>query len=358
MDIKKFGFYFLLGIILVIAFKFMSIIYFFFPAIAFAFVLAYLFNPIYTFFLKITKKRSISAIIIICIISILILIPVAIAVLAVQNQIQIFFTESSVDSILEVLNKFEDFTYDKFNIQLSDYYINDLPSKVITTLQQAITNFGPRMIYGISGVLLSIFVIFFLLFYLLKNSKRVIKTFVNYFPLSYENCYILLNEMGKDTKTLILGHLLIAIIQGLFGALGFLIFSINGAILWGFVMMLVSFIPFLGPFIVWFPACLYLVFRGDYIASIGLFLWGSLVVGTSDNIIRPKLTSSLGTLHPVTVLLGVFIGLKEWGVIGIVIGPLTISVLIILIKMFREEYLVEDDSKKSTGKPSFPRLPL
>jgi len=66
-----------------------------------------------------------------------------------------------------------------------------------------------------------------------------------------------------------------------------------------------------------------------------------LIIGTSDNIIRPKLTSSLGAIHPVTVLLGVFIGIKEWGIIGLVIGPLFITVLINLIKMFREEYLTE-----------------
>ena len=81
--------------------------------------------------------------------------------------------------------------------------------------------------------------------------------------------------------------------------------------------------------------------KGEYFNGIGLILWGFLIISSSDNIIRPKLTSSLGKIHPVTVLLGVFIGIKEWGLIGIVIGPIIISVLIILIKMFREEYLTE-----------------
>ena len=197
------------------------------------------------------------------------------------------------------------------------------------------------MIISITGYILYTFVTIFIMYYLLINSKLVIHTFKNYFPLSYENSHILLTEMGKDTKSLILGQLLIGIIQGSLGAMGFFICGIAGAILWGLVMAIMSFIPVLGSGIVWFPASMILLAKGQYYGSIGLFLWGSLIVSTSDNIIRPKLISSLGKLHPITVLLGVFIGIKEWGLIGIVIGPLIISVLLILIKMFREEYLIE-----------------
>ena len=258
-----------------------------------------------------------------------------------QKQIQSIFTEKTIENIRDVLQNFEILIITKFNIQISDYYITDLVPRLLSTIQEAITGLGPKMVYSITGFILTVFITIFLTYYLLVNSKYVINTLRNYFPLSYGNSRILLEEIGKDTKSLIFGQLLIAVIQGSLGAVGFSICGIRGALFWGLVMSLLAFIPVLGSSIIWFPATIILLVQGEYFNGIGLMLWGFLIVSTSDNIIRPKLTSSLGKIHPVTVLLGVFIGIKEWGVIGIVIGPIIISVLIILIKMFREEYLVE-----------------
>jgi len=341
MEIKQFGFYFLLGIILVIAFKLYTIINTFFPAIAGACVLAYLFSPIYEYFKKITKTKFLSAFAVVIIIFALILLPVTFIISTLQKQIQSIFTENTIENIRDVLQNFEILIITKFNIQISDYYITDLVPRLLSTIQEAITGLGPKMVYSITGFILTVFVTIFLTYYLLVNSKNVINTLRNYFPLSYGNSRILLEEIGKDTKSLIFGQLLIAVIQGSLGAVGFYICGIRGAIFWGLVMSLLSFIPVLGSSIIWFPATIILLVQGEYFNGIGLMLWGFLIVSTSDNIIRPKLTSSLGKIHPVTVLLGVFIGIKEWGLIGIVIGPIIISVLIILIKMFREEYLVE-----------------
>ncbi len=339
MEIKKFGFYFLLGIILLISLKFYTIISDFFPAIATACVLTYLFNPIYKYFRKITKTKLISAFAVIFIIIILILFPVIFIVITVQKQIHIVFTENTIDNLGNAFLNLEKMILTKFNIQISDYYVTNFFPRLFSTTQEVITGLGPKMIYSITGFIISVFVTIFLMYYLFINSKYVIHTFRDYFPLSYKNSDILLKEIGEDIKSLILGQLLIAVIQGSLGALGFFICGIQGAVMWGLFMAIMSFIPVLGSSTVWFPASIILLSKGLYFNSIGLFLWGLFIVSTSDNIIRPKLTSSLGKLHPVTVLLGVLIGLKEWGIIGIVIGPIIISVLIILIKMFREEYL-------------------
>ena len=340
MEIKKFGFYFLLGIILVVAFKFYTIIYYFFPSIAAGCVFAYLFNPVYLYFLKLTKRKSISALIVVLITFALILVPLTLIISAVQKQVNAIIDENTVTNVKDILQRAETFISGKFNIQLSEY-LTDLLPRLISTTQTAITALGPKLIVSITGYILSAFVAIFLMYYLLVNSRYVIHTFKNYFPLSYHNSDLLLEEMGKDTKALIFGQLLIAIIQGVLGGLGFLIFGLESVILWGIIMVITSFIPAFGSGIVWIPASIILLAKSEYFNGIGLILWGILIVGTIDNILRPKLTSTLGKIHPVTVLLGVFIGIKEWGVIGIVIGPLIISVLIILIKMFREEYLVE-----------------
>jgi predicted PurR-regulated permease PerM len=218
----------------------------------------------------------------------------------------------------------------------------DMYAKLVSMAQNALTALGPKLIVSITSSALSGFLIIFLMYYLLVDSERVLDTFRYYFPLTNRNVNLLIAEIASRTRALILGQFLIALIQGSLGAVGFLIFGIPGVILWGFVMTVLSFIPFLGSFLIWFPAGVIMLAHGNLISGFGILIWGAGLVGTIDNLIRPKLTSALGKIHPVTVLLGVFIGIKEWGFIGLVLGPITISVLLILIRMFREEYLVEN----------------
>ena len=339
MDIKTFGFYFLLFIILVIAFKFYTIISSFFPPIATAFVLAYLVNPIYLLLYRWTRRKSAAALIVIVIILIILLIPSTLVLVAIQKQVAAFFSTETISIIQDALNNLHDLLYTRFHINILGRF--DVQTKLTTLAQNTFTALGPRLIVSITSSVLSGFLIVFLMYYLLINADHVINTFRHYFPLSNKNVNLFLAEIASNTRALILGQLLIALIQGSLGAIGFLIFGIPGVILWGFVMTVLSFIPFLGSFLIWFPAGMIMLARGNLFGGIGILIWGAGLVGTIDNLIRPKLTSALGKIHPVTVLLGVFIGIKEWGFIGLVLGPITISVLLILIRMFREEYLVE-----------------
>ena len=336
---KPFGFYFFLFIILFLFFKFYDLIYSFLPAITTGCVLAYLSNPIYLYILKRTGKRSFSALSVIIINIFLILVPLLFTVLALQQQVQYILQIDMIAYVRTALENVDRLLSERLQIQFLDRYINDMIAPLMTAGQNAIRSFVPRLIMSVTQIVLSAFIAFFLMYYLLINSKSVISIIRYYGPLSDKNMSILLDEMGSDTKTLILGQLLIAIIQGVLASIGFIIFGIPAVVLWGLVCVLTSFLPVLGAGLVWFPACVYLFVQDHYISAIGLFIWGAIIVSSADNLIRPKLVSMLGEIHPVTVLLGVFIGIKEWGLVGVVLGPLIISVLIILIKMFREQFL-------------------
>ena len=343
MEIKKFGFYFLLFIVLTLAIKFYSIIDEFLPSIATAFVLAYIFNPIYAYFLKITKRKSLSAWIVIIIFLALIFIPFMLIIFGIQKEIALVFNENTVALFQNALTNIQHILYEHFSLDVSAS-INDIKSQISNVVQKAVTIIGPKIIFSVSGFALSAFLTIFIMYYLLIHSEKVIETVKNYFPLSNANCDKLIREVAGNTKTLVLGQLLIAVIQGTLTGLGFFIFGISGSLLWGFITVITSFIPFLGTMFIWFPAGIIQIAQHNFFSGIGIILWGGILVGNIDNVVRPKLISSLGNIHPVTVLLGVFIGLKEWGFIGLVLGPLIITVLLILIRMFREEYLVESKS--------------
>ena len=343
MEIKTFGFYFLLFIMLSIAFKFYAIISSFFPPIATAFVLAFLVNPIYLRFHRWTGRKTLSAFAVIAIISVLILVPAVLALFAIQRQVAALFNEQTMTTIHTALINFRDFFNTRFHFDIfGPFEKADMKTNLVSMAQNALTALGPKLIVSITSAALSGFLIVFLMYYLLVDSERVLDAFRHYFPLTNRNVNLLIAEIASRTRALILGQFLIAAVQGSLGAVGFLIFGIPGVLLWGFVMTVLSFIPFLGSFLIWFPAGVIMLCHGNFFGGFGILIWGTGLVGTIDNIIRPKLTSALGKIHPVTVLLGVIIGIKEWGFIGLVLGPITISVLLILIRMFREEYLIEN----------------
>ena len=343
---NRFGFYFLLFIIFSLAVKFYIIITVFLPAIATACVLSYLFSPAYGYLFKLIKHKSLSALVIIIIVFLMIFIPLIIIFFGVQKEISLLFTEDSYNTIKLTLTNLQEFYYDKFSINISEY-VSIINSHLIGAIQNTITVLGPKFLFSITGFVLSTFITIFIMYYILTDSKVVLKTFKEYFPLSHVNCDKLLHEVSLQTRALVLGQLLIAIMQGALIGIGFLLFGISGSLLWGSVTVIMSFIPFLGTMVVWFPAGLIQLAQHNYFSGIGILIWGGLFVGNIDNVIRPKLTSSMGSIHPVTVLLGVLIGLKEWGLIGLVLGPLIISILLILIRMFREEYeeKVDNDPK-------------
>ena len=344
MSNKPFGFYFLLAIIVALFLKFYTIIDSFLPAIAASCVLAYLFSPVYEYFLKRTGKRSFSALAVIFINFALVLVPMVIIGIAVQRQVQFILRLDMLDYVRAVLEKLDSVLSERFEIQFLDRYINELVAPLMTAGQETLQQFVPRMIMSVTQFVLTVFIIFFLMYYLLLNSKSVIRVIRYYGPLNDANMTTLLREMGKDTRTLILGQFFIAVIQGSLTAIGFLMFGVPAVILWGLVAVLASFLPVLGAGLVWFPACLYLFSQDEYFRAAGLLIWGGTIVSAADNLIRPKLVSMMGEIHPVTVLLGVLIGIKEWGLIGIVLGPLIISILITLIKMFREQFLDTEEA--------------
>ena len=128
-----------------------------------------------------------------------------------------------------------------------------------------------------------------------------------------------------------------AFVHGAIASLGFWIFGIESRILWGLVTVIVSILPFLGAAIIWLPAAIYKLVIGETFNGVGILLYGILIVSTIDNIIRPGIVGSRAKIHPTLVFLGVLGGIEIFGFLGIIIGPLILSILTI----FFDLYIVE-----------------
>jgi predicted PurR-regulated permease PerM len=184
---------------------------------------------------------------------------------------------------------------------------------------------------------------FFGLYYLLQSPDSAWRQVRPFIPFSGRNAEILRERFRDVTISTLIGTGLTASIQGLFVGLAFWLTGIPNALFWGVVTVIVAILPVVGSALVWGPGVAHLALEHRYGWAIALAIWGVVVVGNIDNVIRPMVFRRWARIHPFITIIGAFAGIQYFGLLGLLIGPLAISYFFELIQMFRQEYL-EDES--------------
>jgi len=125
----------------------------------------------------------------------------------------------------------------------------------------------------------------------------------------------------------------IAILQAFVGGLGFVLFGLPYPLVAGIVMGILSFIPIIGPYAVYVPIAVISIFNGDYVMGAGLLAYGLVLMGALDYVVRPQMMGEKIRLHPLIVLIGILGGLELMGAIGVLIGPIILSIFLITVRM-------------------------
>jgi predicted PurR-regulated permease PerM len=194
---------------------------------------------------------------------------------------------------------------------------------------------------------------FFGLFYLLLAPRSSWKGVRPFIPFSAQNAERLRERFRDVTISTLIGTGLTAAVQGLLVGLAFWVTGISNALFWGVVTIVLAILPVVGSGLVWGPGAIALAIEGRYGMAIGLGLWGVVVVGNVDNIIRPAVFRRWAQIHPFITIIGAFAGINYFGLLGLLIGPLAISYFFELIRMYREEYLREEEIE--VQEPSYAR---
>jgi len=272
-------------------------------------------------------KPSIAAWVIIILTLLIIIIPLFFIIQGLAEQITLLpQSVRAFDSTIENLN-----AYLPLDIEIDRDIIIQ---KIVPFLEKGITPFFSNIISIIANLIL----FYFILYYLLVNDKRFINQIKSMLPFNEKNKTKILDEFGNVTKATVIGSILIAIVQGTMLWIGFHVLGIKGALFWGFVTAVLSLVPVIGSPIIWGPGALFLFLSGDPTKGFLLIIWGILITFV-DNIIRPITNKKYGKIHPLTSILGVFIGVAQFGFIGILVGPLLLSYFLLLCKIYKEEYL-------------------
>ena len=183
---------------------------------------------------------------------------------------------------------------------------------------------------------------FFGLYYLLQEPGTAWRQVRPFIPFSARNAEILRERFRGVTVSTLVGTLLTASIQGLLVGVAFWLTGISNALFWGVVTVIVAILPVVGSALVWAPGVLHLALDGRYGFAIALAIWGAVVVGNVDNVIRPIVFRRWAQIHPFITIIGAFAGIQYFGLLGLLMGPLAISYFFELIRMYKEEYLIEE----------------
>lgn len=233
--------------------------------------------------------------------------------------------------------------FSEFGINLSDIRNRAVSAFVggSQLLAKQAIGFGQNTFQFFIGLALMVYLAFFLL----RDGNRLVELMIAALPLGDERERLLFSKFAEVTRATVKGNLLIAIIQGALGGFIFWALDIQGALLWGVVMAIVSLLPAIGAALVWVPAAIYLAATGEFVSAVILTAFGSIVIGLSDNLLRPILVGRDTRMPDYVVLLSTLGGLAMFGINGFVMGPLVAALFMSFWGIFIREFSETSDEK-------------
>jgi predicted PurR-regulated permease PerM len=211
----------------------------------------------------------------------------------------------------------------------------DLPG-IIKTFTAWLRNAAGAIVKGSVYQAIGLCLTFYLLFFFLRDHRRVLQSLRSLSPLSEAEMDRLFGRVGDTIFATVYGTLAVASVQGLLGGLMFWWLGLSAPLFWGVVMTFLAVVPVLGAFIVWIPAAIFLALEGSLVKALILTLWGMLVVGTIDNLLRPILVGNRLKLHTVLAFISVVGGLILFGPAGLIVGPVVLTVTTVLLEIWNK----------------------
>ncbi len=345
------------SVLLILLFGFLSavIVSSLFRIILAGLVLAYIVYPLYRRINSRLKMKTVSALLMIVLVFLVITLPASFVINQLSSEVSVGFVE--LKQYLEGGSRAN--CNDSVLCQLVPSSFSDANPKVkavlTNTLGKAteyIVNSTSKAVLALPGILASLFIILFIMYYALKDGEVLVDKVKKSLPLKRQRQEALIEQFNQVSSAVIYGTVIVAVLQGILAGIGFYLFGVPKPVVWGMITMIVALVPFLGPFVVWLPASLLLIFTGYYsgdgftlLRGIGLFLYGLLIVSGIDNVLKPRIIGLKANIHPALVLIGIIGGVNFFGIVGIVVGPVIIAMLKTAIESYVQE---KSDSAESS----------
>lgn len=295
----------------------------------------------FMFFLTVKKKwrKALAALVIMVLSFIIILLPTSLLLKQLYNKLSVL-----LENPQEWLGKIQGFVT-TLNTKLD---IDLMSDKNLERLPEMIGNLVPNILLATMDTMLIVALLYFVLYFMLTNGREMERWLYEYIPLREEN----VEKIGKEINSMVLSNAigipLLAIIQAVFAFMAYWILGVPDPLLWGSVTAFASMLPVIGSTAIWFPLALYLYFNGQEWQGITLFAFGAGIIINVDNVFRLMLQKRMADVHPLITMFGVIIGVNLFGFIGLVFGPLLVSMFILLLRIYNDEFVRKQRVLKHT----------
>lgn len=322
---------FLMALILLIGIVLFRELSFYIPALLGALTLYILLRSTFFRLTELRKwKKGPTALLLMMVSLLMILFPVALLLQMLSGKLTYALEHSGelVISLKQVVAKIE-----------TRYHIVILSEANINKVGEWMASLLPRMLGATFNSLSTIFFLYFILYFLFTQGRAFEKALAQYMPFRADNVGLLEKEVHSMVVANAVGIPVVAFAQGVIGLVGYLLIGVKEPFFWFGITCIAGMLPVIGAALAYIPLIIIFLANGQMGQGIAMFVFGFGVIGTIDNFLRFTLLRKIGDVHPLVTVFGVIAGLSLFGFIGLIFGPLLISLLLLLIRIYRSEFV-------------------
>lgn len=324
---------FLMVLILLIGIVLFRELSFYIPALLGALTLYILLRSTFFRLTELRKwKKGPTALLLMMVSLLMILFPVALLLQMLSGKLTYALEHSGelVISLKQVVAEIE-----------TRYHIVILSEANINKVGEWMASLLPRMLGATFNSLSTIFFLYFILYFLFTQGRAFEKALAQYMPFRADNVGLLEKEVHSMVVANAVGIPVVAFAQGVIGLVGYLLIGVKEPFFWFGITCIAGMLPVIGAALAYIPLIIIFLANGQMGQGVAMFVFGFGVIGTVDNFLRFTLLRKIGDVHPLVTVFGVIAGLSLFGFIGLIFGPLLISLLLLLIRIYRSEFVVK-----------------
>jgi predicted PurR-regulated permease PerM len=335
---------FFIGLVLVVTFAFLALLAGFFQPIFWAATIGIIFLPIQHFLeRRFRGYPSVAAILTVVLLFFTVLVPLLLIASAVVSEAAALYQRIQSGEVDPgaALRWFQDLTpwltehAERFGIDPSQW--PERVSQLAVKGSQFVGSLAISAGQNVANFMVKFFLMLYLLFFVLRDGNAMLEQLIRVLPFGDARERALFAKFAEVSRATIKGTVMIGIVQGVMGGILFASLGIKGAIFWGVVMVFLSVLPLIGASLVWIPAAIFLLVSGAYMKAAIMVFVGTVVIGLTDNLLRPMLVGRDTKMPDYIILLSTLGGLSVFGISGFVIGPIIAALFLSVWAMFAEE---------------------
>ncbi len=286
-------------------------------------------KPMEYFTQKLKMKQVVAALILMVVSFVVVLLPLTLMIWMLTTKVNYVLNHS--DEIISGLMRVDNFLEQYIGFKI-------LSAETLNRARALAAQIVPGFLSKTADAGLALVIMYFILFFMLTNAGVVESKMEEYLPFRRENNRMFISEMENMVMANAMGAPLLALVQGIFAWIGYLIFGVPEPLFWAVMTALFSFVPMVGTPLVWLPAGLFQITAGYLWLGVGILIYGVIIISNVDNVFRFIFQKKFADIHPLTTLLGVLMGIQILGLPGIVFGPLFISWFLLMVKIYKQEF--------------------